>query len=162
MGQRGRAQAAYRRFLEEAPADDPQRAEVEELIGELEAELRDHPDPPPEPEPAPEPKTAPLPNAPPHLIATPPPPERPHARSLRIAGFTLGAVGLASVGVGIGFAVLADSTARDINAFMPGIPFYDPAKDATYRTDRTVEYTLLAAGSATVATGLVLYLVGRR
>src|SRR4051794_28761003 len=36
LGQRGAARDAYREYLADAPADDPHRAEVEQLIGELE------------------------------------------------------------------------------------------------------------------------------
>jgi tetratricopeptide (TPR) repeat protein len=157
LDQRGAARDAYRQFLTEAPADDPHRPEVEQLIEELEGELRTHPDVPLAPEP--EPTT--LSNAPPQLIATPPPRHR-DRRGLRIAGLTVGAAGIASLGVGIGFAVLADSTARDLNRLSETGGAFDANKDAAYHTDRIVEIATLSAGGAAVATGLVLYLVGRR
>jgi tetratricopeptide (TPR) repeat protein len=160
LGDFASAAAAYRQFLAEAPADDPQRPEVEELVDELAAELRAHP---PSPKAADGDAVAPaaLPNAPPRLIATAPPRRRGRP-ALRIAGLTVGSAGLAGLGVGIAFAVLADGSARDLNRLdRTGGPF-DPAKDAAYHTDRTVEAATLAVGGAAVATGVVLYLVGRR
>jgi tetratricopeptide (TPR) repeat protein len=175
------ARAMYQQFLKEAAPDDAKRSQVRALLAELEEALR-NPPPPVEPPPgfqnanppgavlsnAPgtNPPGAALSNAPganaPNVIVGARAARPAGRRSLRIAGLTVGAVGVGLVGGGLGFALVADSNARDLNNLdrMGGV--FDSAKDSAYGTDRALEAAFFAVGGAAVVTGVVLYVVGRR
>jgi tetratricopeptide (TPR) repeat protein len=164
LGDLPRARAQYRQFLADAPPDDRSRAETEQILVEIDAELRAHP---PSPEPPLDP--APAPPAPDgaSVRASDGAHDRLAARQrarrgLRVAGLTIGAVGLASLACGGAFAVVADQTARDLNRTDATGGVYDPGKDLAYKTDRLAEAVTLGAGASLAAVGLVVYLVGRR
>lgn len=156
----------YRVYLQRLPNAE-NRSEVEEKIGELKvaAERLDHaqnalqPDhtldgaPPAAAEPT---TTA--------AIVTPPPPAAPAppGRNLRIAGIATGAVGVGSLVVGIAFGALAESASSSLSSTSHAGGFYDPGKYSSGHTDQIVEGVTLGIGGAAVATGVVLYVLGRR
>ncbi len=157
LGELAKARAAYQQFLVEAPQNDAKRSNVESLLAEIEEQLRSHPPPPEAPPPVAPIATA---SAPPSVSLAPPP--RRDRRGLRIAGLTIGSVGVALVGAGVGMTFLADSNARDLNALdrMGGV--FDAGKDSAYTLDRALEASFFAVGAAATVTGVVLYVVGRR
>jgi tetratricopeptide (TPR) repeat protein len=77
IGALPRAREMYRRFLDEAPPDAPERATVTRLLGEIERLLVESQ---PSPEPTPEPTVAPspTPQAMPLVAATPTETKQPH------------------------------------------------------------------------------------
>jgi hypothetical protein len=163
LGELAHAREMYERFLATVAAGDPKRAQVEAVLAEIAEQLRAHPElenPPPS---AVNATSAPAPVSAPAAAVNPtvrrPRPER---RPMRIAGLTLGAVGLGLVGGGVAFTVLADSNARDLTALdrMGGV--FDGSKDSAYATDRVLAGVFFGVGGAAVATGIVLYVVGRR
>jgi hypothetical protein len=81
--------------------------------------------------------------------------------SLRVAGLTVGAVGLACAGVGVAFGVLGNGAAVSLNQLDLTHGAYDPGLDARYVVDRALEGTFLAVGAAAVIVGTTLYLTGR-
>jgi tetratricopeptide (TPR) repeat protein len=161
LGERRHARDMYRQFLETAPPDDAKRTQAEEMVRELEDQLRANPEPPDEPAPAPPttPAVAPQPEATPAIVATPPKKNR---RALVGAGIAVGIVGVLALGGGIGSGVAASNTADDLNAIDKSHGVFDPAKDSLYGTERTVEGVLLGVGAAATVTGIVLIIVGRR
>jgi hypothetical protein len=166
LGDLAKARASYQQFLVEAQAGDPKRPQVESLLAEIDEQIRLHPQPdspppvaPSSPAPAPTAASPPA-SAQPTVTLTPPPPR--DRRGLRIAGLTIGSVGVALIGGGIGFAFIADSNARDLNALDRAGGVFDSGKDSAYTTDRALEATFFAVGAAATATGVVLYVVGRR
>ncbi|MCU1279890.1 MAG: hypothetical protein JWM53_3436, partial [bacterium] len=82
--------------------------------------------------------------------------------ALRIAGITVGAVGLGLVGAGIGTAVAADGVARDLDALDRAGAAFDPSKDRAYGLDRTLSAVFFAGGAALAATGAILLIVSGR
>jgi hypothetical protein len=92
------------------------------------------------------------------LVATPEPGGDGGAR-LRIMGIALGAAGVVSVAVGIGFGLAAKSNGED-NA-RTGATFSASAYDAGHR-DQTLQYVGYAMGAALVAGGVTCYLLGNR
>jgi hypothetical protein len=177
LGELGHAREMYERFLATVAAGDPKRAQVEAVLAEIAEQLRAHPElenQPPSgaganatnPANATTAATAATAAAPPSASAAGVNPTvrlpRPERRPIRIAGLTLGAVGLGLVGGGVAFTVLADSNARDLTALdrMGGV--FDGSKDSAYATDRVLAGVFFGVGGAAAATGIVLYVVGRR
>ncbi len=118
------AREMYRKFLTDAPAEDPQRKQAEQVLAAIERELRDSPPPlqqlPPPPSSTPdEPRGVPSP-APTAVVAVAvvatPPRRRPHNRALEISGIVLGLVGVGLVGGGAGAAVAGNHLADDLNS----------------------------------------------
>ena len=141
-----RAREMYQQYLAETPADDPARAQVMQVLADLDQEIQ--------PSPAPAVVTPLPPPAPP---PAPPPPRRRH-RGVQIAGIVLGVVGLGLVGGGGGATAAAEDTARQLTA----LDTFDPGKDDQYHLDRALEYSLFSAGAALAAAGIVLIAVGSR
>lgn len=189
LGDLAHARDMYRRFLADAPASDPQRPQAQQMLAELETQLKAQPPAPPaevpppppppsskpgasKPSPSP-PSSKPSPLPPPAALsssaaatatveAAPTPPPRARRRPLRIAGVTLTVAGvlLAAPAIALGFA--ADGLARDLNnADRNGAP-YDANKEARYNNDRAGEYACIGVGAAFAATGVVLLIVGSR
>jgi tetratricopeptide (TPR) repeat protein len=170
LGDLERARAHYRQFLAEAPADDRNRAQTEQIVAEIDAQLREHPQAP-VPDAALDGGAVPVsetngggvtsaPGVAPQLSR--PAVRRPDHHALRLASYTLGGVGVAALGCGVAFALIADKTARDINQVDATGGVFDAGKDSAYHTYRTVEAVTFGVGGALVATGVVLYIVGRR
>jgi tetratricopeptide (TPR) repeat protein len=182
LGELREARDMYRQFLAEVRADDAARPQAQKVLAEIEDALRAQP-----PSAAPPPSTAPPPVSapPPPFAVTPappvepppvataaPPPAAPSLRAeapahhrqhaLRIAGVTVGAIGLACIGVGIGMAVDASATADRINAADASGAAFSSADDRAYATDRGVSAGFLAGGAAFAATGAVLLIVSAR
>ncbi|HEY7957271.1 MAG TPA: hypothetical protein VII38_18320 [Polyangia bacterium] len=176
------ARELYRRYLAQAAPEDPARAQVQQVLAELEAELRTQtkaatppevpPDsslPPSAPSTAPPiapsiaSPAAPRPEAsPPMAIEKPAAALRPkRSRALRIAGLTLGIAGVGALGGGLGAALAADQTARELNALDRNQGTFDGAKDDRYGIDRGLEGALFGVGAALSVTAIVLLVVGR-
>jgi tetratricopeptide (TPR) repeat protein len=165
LGDLVHARDLYRQFLDSAPADDAERTQAEEVLKELEDQLRANPPPPeppsPSPSPWPSPATTTATTAEPTatLRATPP---RPHRRALAGAGIATGVMGLACLGGGVASAVLANATANDLTALDRSRGVFDPGKDSLYNTERTLEGVFLGVGAALTVTGVVLVVLSRR
>jgi hypothetical protein len=175
LGDRRQAYALYRQFLAEAAADDPARPQVKAILTELEPTRGDRPplperDTAPERPPAGEPASTSGPKTTsPTVVPATRPPERARSDSaglarsrLRITGLTLGAIGLAGLGGGVTFTLLADNAARSLNALDRSGGVFDPAQDTMFRTNQTLAIGFFVGGGAVLATGVVLYIVGRR
>ncbi|MGZ3442413.1 MAG: tetratricopeptide repeat protein [Polyangia bacterium] len=185
LGELREARDLYRQFLVEVRADDPARAQAQKVLAEIEEAIRTRPPPraapPPTPAPSPvapatasdlPPTAATSPTPPPPVEPPPPavvapslaasaPPQRPR-NALRIAGITVGVVGLGLVGGGVGTAVAADGVARDLSTLDHAGGVFDPAKDHEYTVDRTLSAVFFASGAALAATGAVLLIVSGR
>jgi tetratricopeptide (TPR) repeat protein len=164
LGDLAHARDMYKKFLAEVPANEPARAQAQQVLVDIEAQLRTQPPPPVEPTPpTPPPPTATVSAAPvAEVAATPPPTPRRRHLGLRIAGVALTVGGVALAGVGIGFVFAADSTARDLNTLDRNGGVFDSGKDSAYATDRAVEGACLGIGAGLAATGVVLLVVGSR
>jgi hypothetical protein len=113
----------------------------------------------------------PQPELPPPLPPPPPPqsvvqvsesrpapaPEQ-EGRALRIAGITVGIVGVAALGGGLAFNLLANQMAKDLNK----VGGYDQDKASTHSTYQTLTWVGYGVGGACVATGALLYFLGSR
>src|SRR5260370_22440008 len=155
LGDVAHARDLYRQFLDSAPADDAERTEAEEVLQELEDQLRANP-PPPEPAPPAAPATA---NATPVATVTAAP--RRHRRAPTGAGIGIGVVGLLALGGGIASGVVANSTANSLTALDPSQMVFDPAQDSSYHTQRLLEGVFLGVGAALTVTGVGLRVAGR-
>jgi hypothetical protein len=94
----------------------------------------------------------------------PPPPEGDRGHTLRIAGITVGAIGLACLVGGIATGVLAQQAGDELSRLdqtRPRVQF-DPGKEDAGKTDQVLEGVFLGIGAAAVVTATVLYAVGRR
>jgi len=88
--------------------------------------------------------------------ATPAPAPASTGKGLRIAGITGGAVGLASIGMGIYYYTRARSMSDKVSNAMPAsLSDYQAGKDA-----ETMQWVFYSIGAGAVATGAVLYLLG--
>jgi tetratricopeptide (TPR) repeat protein len=174
LGELREARDLYRQFLAEVRADDPARPQAQKVLAEIEEAIRTQPPPPPvAPPPASEPPpaaatspTPPPPVEPPPAVVAPSlaasaAPHRPR-RALRIAGITVGVVGLGLVGAGVGTAVAADGVARDLSDIDHAGGVFDPSQDHEYTVDRTLSAVFFAGGAALAATGAVLLIVSAR
>ena len=84
--------------------------------------------------------------------------------SLRIAGITVGAIGIACLVAGIATGVLAQQASDDLSRLdqsQPRVQF-DPNREAEGKTDQLLEGVFLGVGAAAVATAAVLYGLGHR
>jgi hypothetical protein len=107
----------------------------------------------------------PVPPAPAPVAAKPKPPARqsnpPAARrsgsGLRVAGIVTAAVGGAALVGGVIFNVESNSTARDLKK----TDGYTPGRDSDRKTYATLAWVGYGVGAACVATGTLLYVLGR-
>jgi hypothetical protein len=149
-----RAREMYRQYLSATAADDPSRAQVQQVLGDLDKEIEALPAPSP---------------APPQVVVAPveitrpapPPPHHPR-RGLQIGGIVLGVVGLGVIGGGGGAAAAAEDTAQQLTTLDRNRATFDGAKDDRYHLDRALEYSLFAVGAAVTVTGIVLIAMGSR
>jgi hypothetical protein len=116
--------------------------------------------PPPQPvEPTPPP--APVAAPPPVVIVQQAPPTQPAPSTgagLRTAGIVTASVGLAAVVAGVIFNVKANGMASDMENTPGG---YSSSKESDRKTYETMGWVGYGAGAACVATGAILYFVGR-
>jgi tetratricopeptide (TPR) repeat protein len=153
----------YKMYLSKQP-DAPNRAEVESKIDTLQKLVEQQqkaqnlsPNLPRPMETAAPPPAARVEGAPPPKRREPLPP----GRLKEISGIVVGAVGVGLLGAGIAFGVLAknagDDLTRTANAGM-----FDYNKQQDGKRDQVLEAVFLSIGGAAVATGAVLYVLGRR
>ena len=161
LGELSHARDMYRQFLDTAAADDPQRVQAQDVLREIEEQLRNNPVPEPSPTPTPNPSPPTVTPAPASAVTETPPPRKPR-KALIGAGVALSVFGVLSLGGGIASGVLASSTANDLSNLdkMGGV--FDPGKDSLYTTERTLEGVFLGVGAAATVTGIVLIVIGRR
>ncbi|MBN2577356.1 MAG: tetratricopeptide repeat protein [Deltaproteobacteria bacterium] len=157
----------YRRYLEAEP-QAKNRADIEQRIQDLQANLNGKPENATEPAPAPVAQPVPpQPLPPPQPVVVQPmvvaqsqaQPDADAGRGLRIGGIVTGAVGLAGIGAGIFFFLHANSLYEE--ATKPG-SVYDAAKDDSSKTFRGLGWAAVGTGAAAVVTGGVLYFLGAK
>jgi tetratricopeptide (TPR) repeat protein len=154
----------YRRYLEAEPGAK-NRADIEQRIKDMQSQLNAKSENAPAPAPAPQPIVVVAPPMPqpvasepvPVVQAQPAPPAASPGRSLRIAGITVGVLGVAGVAAGIVFGVHATSLHDE--AVKPG-SVYDDSKYQSSKSFRTLEWVSLGVGGAAIITGGVLYYLG--
>jgi tetratricopeptide (TPR) repeat protein len=95
----------------------------------------------------------------PALVARP---AAPRARAAIIAGATVGGLGLALVGAGVAFGVLAQRASDDLSALDRMMGTYDSARYRAGQTDQTLEAVCLGIGGAALVTGVLVLALGRR
>ena len=149
-----RAREMYQQYLASTAPDDPQRAQVTQILADLAKELA-------EPEPSPPPPPPPQ-AAAPIVVAKAPPPAPRRRRPLLYAGIVVAIVGAALVGGGGGAAATAENQAQQLTALDRAGGTFDPGLDDRYHLNRSLEYSLFGVGAALAATGIVLLAVGAR
>lgn len=113
----------------------------------------------PEPEPVRTVVVTPPPPPPVADVVAPPPRPAPTGRpGLRTAGIIAASVGGAAVIAGVILNVKVNSMANDMETVPGG---YSPAKESDRKTYQTLGWVSYGVGAACIATGAVLYLVGR-
>jgi hypothetical protein len=164
-GQLSESIDAYNRYLGTAHAR--RGAAARRAVADLEWSLQNSPQAAPaQAEAPPPPPAAPEPEAPAPVVMQPeePVPAAPSThpgRGKRIAGLTVGAVGLAALGVGVGFAVMTQRRSDELSALSDQRQPYDPGKASQGRTFQILEGVFLGIGGAALVTGVVLYALGR-
>ena len=155
-GEKEKAAAAYRHFLEQAPEHSLAalaRGHLEALERELAAAR-----PPEEPRPPP---PAPAPPAP-DLTESAPEPAAAPGRGLRVAGLVSAGVGLVALGAALHYGIEAKKASDAISDNQEGwteglLDRYDEGESAETRM-----FVLTGVGAAALATGGVLYYLGLR
>jgi tetratricopeptide (TPR) repeat protein len=163
---------AFRAYLRREPRT-ARRAEVEQRIVEMQniidAQKRSQDQPPKETlpvtvhkpvEPAPTP-ASPTPVAPPATGTVQQAKVEKPGRTMKTAGISLLAAGAASLGVGIAFAVLEDTTFNKLNSPFPGETF-DPGTESLHDISPALAGVFLGVGAAGVVSGAVLTALGYR
>jgi len=166
----------YKTYLSKIPAA-PNRAEVEAKMAELTRQLEQQKPSPAEPSAAPS-SESPAPSLPvPEPVAASPrsggpvvtpativqsSPRESAGRGMRIAGITSAAGGLALLGTGIAFAVLAKRAANDLTQLDASQGVFDPSKQDAGQRDQILADVLIGVGAATLVTGAILYVSGAR
>jgi tetratricopeptide (TPR) repeat protein len=161
-----RALFFYRRYLQEAPGAND-RAEVEEKMRALEAQLAEKSAAPKPISPPPTSATVNAPQPPEHAPSplmsgpsSPPPvaavPSNP-GRGLIISGIVVGSAGVATIVGGILAGAHASSLHDDVTC--TGCTF-DSGKDSSSSTYRTLSYVAYGVGGAAVGTGAALLILG--
>jgi hypothetical protein len=154
------ALAEYRAFLDDAPANDPNRARAEATVAELEAKIAEENAPPPLP-------------PPPEIEIEPEAREAPRASSnslpradelMRWGGLAAGAASVVTLGVALLAVRDAGAAERELEALPSGQPWgYE--EQALYdlgRSARTRAIVWSVATAALAGGGLALYLYGDR
>jgi tetratricopeptide (TPR) repeat protein len=168
----------YRKYLMAKP-DAPNRARIQQTIDDLSRTRRPAAPAPTPPPPAPRPQSPPpsppppAPTPPPPTVMTPPPAPvtrpaivrhdevpSPRGRTLRLAGIGVGAGGIAFLALGGVFVGLAKGADNDF--LHPANGIYSPGAESARGTYQALDATFFVVGGVAVATGVALYLVGRR
>jgi hypothetical protein len=156
--------ARFREYLRKATnLSTTDRAEVDRHVADCQALVAAKAAPAPAPPAAlPAPTVAPpppaLPVQPEQLVAVPTAPAESSGRGLRIAGITCGVLGLASIGTGVYFYTQAVSYSDKVAKQ----PVRNPSDESAGKNAETMQWVFYSAGGAAVATGAVLYWLGRR
>jgi hypothetical protein len=150
----------FREYLRKSPnASASEKAEAEKHIADCEA-FREKEEPmqvpapvPPAPVPAPVATPAPAPvNV---VVAQPTAPKSRDGAGLRLSGVVVGAAGAATALIGLALNLKANSLANDYNRTK------DPATKSSNSSYKTGSMICYGSGAGLLATGVVLYLVGR-
>ena len=138
---------------------------VDKLISDIDACVREKTPTPAPPLPLPLPLPTPVIGSEPtekrdHTPVMPPPPLPPASpgHGKRVAGVTLASVGLVALAGGVYFGLQAQSKARDVAG---GGGVFDPQLEADGQADDRNAQILFIGGGALVATGVVVYMLGR-
>ena len=83
-------------------------------------------------------------------------------RGKKLAGIVTAAGGLALVGTGIAFGVLAKQAGDQLTQLDQSRGVFDPSKESAGRRDQVLEGVFIGVGAAAVVTGAILYVVGAR
>jgi tetratricopeptide (TPR) repeat protein len=86
----------------------------------------------------------------------------PSGRGMKWTGVALAASGLALVGTGIAFGVLAKQAGDQLTQLDQQRGVFDPSKESAGQRDQVFEGVFIGVGAAAVATGAILYLLGTR
>ena len=81
---------------------------------------------------------------------------------MRLAGIVSAAGGLALVGTGIAFGVLAKQAGDELTELDRDRGIFDPATEEAGQRDQLLSRIFIGVGAAAVATGVVLYVLGTR
>ena len=81
---------------------------------------------------------------------------------MKIAGLVVGVVGVALVGTGIAFGVLAKQAGDDLTALNNSGGQFDRAKEDAGLLNQTLSGVMLGVGAAAVVTGVVVGVLGVR
>ena len=90
------------------------------------------------------------------------PEQRQPGRGRKLAGIVTAAGGLALVGAGIAFGVLAKQAGDQLTQLDQSRGVFDPSKESAGRRDQVLEGVFIGVGAAAVVTGAILYVVGAR
>jgi hypothetical protein len=97
-----------------------------------------------------------------------PPPGDGHRSTLQTAGLVVGGVGIAALGVGVYYGVAGYELSNKISDHCPTTPCTVKweqdirTEESNGHTDNVMQTTFMIAGGVAIATGAVLYYVGRR
>ena len=81
---------------------------------------------------------------------------------MRLAGIATATGGLALVGTGVVFGVLAKQAADELTKLDQNRGTFDPATEDAGQRDELLAGIFLGVGAAAIATGVVLYVLGSR
>jgi tetratricopeptide (TPR) repeat protein len=174
----------YRVYLvrvPDAPNADEVRAKIAELQKAVEQQRKAQSMPPDQTKPlgsvgstAGEAEAAPPPSTPPPSAApssTPPPTSAPLMtertdqrgnRTMKIAGVSVAALGVAALATGVGLAVAAKRDSDQLTTLAQQNGVFDPSKDSSGRTLGTAGPVLIGVGAALVVAGGVVAILGWR
>jgi tetratricopeptide (TPR) repeat protein len=185
-GHAAEALRLYKTYLSKVPAAE-NRADVEGKIRELK-ELVEKQKQPPQTEPSAASGTA---NPPPAAEPAPPGPApvapgaatdasasgkpapaaavasaasegSPPGRGMKLTGIAVAAGGLALLGTGVAFGVLAKQAGDQLTQLDQQHGVFDPSKQSAGQRDQVIEGVCIGVGAAAFATGTILYVLGRR
>jgi tetratricopeptide (TPR) repeat protein len=88
------------------------------------------------------------------------PVDRSAGRTKKIAGSSVGAVGLACLATGIAFGALAQSLSDQLTSLDSSMGTFDSGKDQAAKTDQIVEGVFLGIGAAAVVVGATMLALG--
>lgn len=145
LGKYEAASKSFRLYLAQSP-DAPNREQAEKLIEDTKA-AAEHTS---QQAVIPTPKTSELPSL---KTAVSGPIHRPH---IRLAGFVVGSIGVATLGAGTGLAIASEEAGNA--AYHPQSGVYDPASDDRQKQLRNADIVCFAIGGAAVIAGLTLVL----
>jgi tetratricopeptide (TPR) repeat protein len=162
LGNHKQALDLYRNFLLRMPGT-PYRTDVEARIASLQklvAEEAAEAPPAPGPAPAPSSTTPPVALPPAPLVATAPATTTPtgrDGRGLRIAGWASAGAGVVAVTGGVLFGLRA----RSLSQRVTDAPIFQASDESSGKTAARMQWVCYGAGAALLATGAVLFFLGR-